>query len=135
MNKLFNITIGVLLILSFSCKKAVLVEKPPHLITDKTLFTSLAGFETALNGINTTVKYDISWVDGMLCPKTFLWSGTDIMVSASGGSIGQITDRWGNVNNAEVTFYQQHFEWLYSVVNASNTIINNAENEEISYRE
>ncbi len=126
MNKIIKYLV-VIIILSGSCQKDILDEMPPHLITSQTLFTNVAGFETALNGINTTVKYEYCWVDGMLCPKTFVWSGTDIMVSNNHGSIGFITDMWGDVNNSEVTFYKQHFAWLYSVVNAANTIINNAE--------
>ena len=49
--KSFNIITVILIVIFFAgCEADMLVEKPQHLITSETLYSSLAGFETGLNG-------------------------------------------------------------------------------------
>jgi hypothetical protein len=50
-----NLSITIVLVcislLFASCAKDTLIEKPPHVITAETLYTSVAGFEAGLNGL------------------------------------------------------------------------------------
>lgn len=111
-----------------SCNKTLLEERPPHLITTETLYTSLAGFESGLNGLYSLVRKEREGLDGgtsLIC--NIMMNGTDNMVTnhtVSGFS--QIAETWGNANTPSSTFYEGVFNWLYQVVNASNTIINQA---------
>lgn len=111
-----------------SCDKTLLEERPPHLITTETLYTSLAGFESGLNGLYSLVRKEREGLDGgtsLIC--NMMMNGTDNMVTnhtVSGFS--QISETWGNANTPSSTFYEGVFNWLYQVVNTSNTIINQA---------
>lgn len=120
----------VLLVLAATgCSKDLLNEKPPHLISTESLYTSLAGFESGLNGLYSLVRSEREGLNGgtaLVC--NLFMNGTDNMVTnhtVSGFS--QIAEGWGALNNPASTFYADVFTWLYQVVNSANTIINQAE--------
>ena len=55
--KSFNIITVILIVIFFAgCEADMLVEKPQHLITSETLYSSLAGFETGLNGAYSLIR-------------------------------------------------------------------------------
>ena len=127
-----HIILSVFLLLTFSCSKEELEENPPHLITTETLYTSLAGFEAGLNGVYNLVRMEREGGNG--CRMEIFMNGTDNLTPNSDskdiGNWGEIPRFWGDRLNAQDVAVRNHFRWLYSVVNAANTIINQAQTRE-----
>lgn len=118
-----------LVILLFGCTEDLLNEKPPHLITTESLYSTLAGFETGLNGLYASLRLERQTTTDIELRAGMFFGGTDNMVSNYKSSRGFnfITQQWGDSNNPSEDFYADVFIWLYSIINASNTIINQAE--------
>lgn len=123
---------ALLISLMMGCSKDELNETPPHLISTETLYTSLAGFDAGLNGLYSLVRMEREGGNG--ARMEIFMNGTDNLTPNSDskdlGNWGEIPRFWGDRLNAQDVAVRNHFRWLYSVVNASNTIINQAENRE-----
>lgn len=131
MKKILSIIIAfiaIFLIESCSADKW-LEEKPPHLITTETLYTSLNGFEAGLNGAYSLVRGEREGRDGssenLRADITML--GTDNIVPNTRGGIGFIALTWDTRNVSTDANLSSIFLWLYQIINATNTIINQAE--------
>ena len=128
MKHLSKIIFVLLVMATTGCSKDLLDEKPPHLIATESLYTSLAGFESGLNGLYSLVRSEREGLNGgtaLVC--NLFMNGTDNMVTnhtVSGFS--QIAEGWGALNNPANAFYADVFTWLYQVINSANTIINQA---------
>src|SRR5690554_226634 len=122
--------ISALLIIS-ACSDAWLEEKPPHLITTESLYTSYNGFEAGLNGLYVLVRGERGGRDGTnyLRADMFL-NGTDNMVTNHRDGFARVAEDWVAQNTAFNSDIESTFNWLYRTINASNTIINQAENRE-----
>ncbi|HOS70980.1 MAG TPA: RagB/SusD family nutrient uptake outer membrane protein [Bacteroidales bacterium] len=112
-----------------SCNESWLSEKPPHLITTETLYTNLAGFETGLNGLYGMVRMEREGRTGAndLIADMFMNGVDNLVTNHRDVGFSMICERWGDLNNPENAHYIGVFEWLYSIINAANTIINQAE--------
>lgn len=124
--------IEVIVLTSFlGCSEDLLNEKPPHLISTESLYTSLNGFEAGLNGLYATLRLEkrAFYGDDEIRAGIYL-AGTDNLVvnSPSTIHINLITREWKDTNHPLQEFYADAFLWLYSIINAANTIINQAEN-------
>lgn len=119
----------VLLILAFGCSEDLLDEKPPQIISTESLFTTLAGFDAGLNGLYATLREERECVRDIELRAGMFFGGNDNLVSNYKSSYGYnlITQLWGNSNYPLEEFYSDTFTWLYSTINAANTIINQAE--------
>ena len=53
--------------------------------------------------------------------------GTDNLCANWRQGFGVIGTFWGDLNNPSNSYFENVFAWLYSIVNATNTIINQAE--------
>jgi starch-binding outer membrane protein, SusD/RagB family len=132
MKKIFK-KLAVLLmfiaLLPAGCSKDILNETPPHLISTETLYTSLTGFDAGLNGLYNLVRMEREGGNG--CRMEIFMNGTDNLTPNSDskdlGNWGEIPRFWGDRLNAQDVAVRNHFRWLYSVVNAANTIISQAE--------
>lgn len=127
--KRISTKISIIILLALvSCSKDTLVETPPHLITTETLYTSLTGFEAGLNGLYGLVRMEREGGNG--CRMEIFMNGTDNLTPNSDskdiGNWGEIPRFWGVRLNAQDVAVRNHFRWLYSVVNAANTIISQA---------
>jgi hypothetical protein len=118
------------------CSKEWLDEKPPHLISTESLYTSLAGFEAGLNGLYTLVRQEREGGEGDNTNPgggsnqlrfELSTNGTDNMCSNRVDRFAILAATWGAINSPQDINLSSHFIWLYRVVNAANTIINNAE--------
>ncbi|MEX0685714.1 MAG: RagB/SusD family nutrient uptake outer membrane protein [Balneolales bacterium] len=109
-----------------------LEEKPPHLISSETLYTSHSGFQTGLNGLYSLVRQEREGENSSPNQLRFELSitGTDNMVSNREDRFSILSSEWGSRNNSENVHLKSHFEWLYEIVNAANTIINQAEDKD-----
>lgn len=125
MNTRYYFLIFLVTALFQSCDKDILNENPPHLITTETLYTSVDGFEAGLNGIYATVRDDRT--DEAL--SVMFMGGTDNLVTNhnSSSGINFIWENWRDANNPMVGDYATVFGRMYGIINAANTIINQAE--------
>ena len=112
-----------------SCSDDLLIERPPNIITADNLFADVAGFETALNGVYSLVRLDREGLSSVndLRAEVYM-NGTDNMLTnhRSGGYSRMAMD-WEERNGPLYGNFERHFNWLYQVVNATNTIITRAE--------
>lgn len=128
-SKSFNIIfVSVVLAGLMGCSEELLDEKPPHLITTETLYVNLVGFESGLNGIYALVRGEREGRTGSnsLRADVFM-TGTDNMVPNHSGGFSQVAERWNTLNGPFDPEIGGAFEWLYQIVNAANTVINQAE--------
>lgn len=119
-----------LMILLISCTEDLLEEKTPHLITSESLYTSLAGFETGLNGLYALVRIEREATRGVDNdpPADMVMNGTDNMVTNHRSGFSSIPENWSALSSPSQSVYLVTFSWLYNIVNAANTIINQASN-------
>lgn len=109
-------------------------EDIPHLITSETLYQNLQGFEAGLNGLYALVREERSGLNDYLGAHWL--NGVDNMVNnygGSGSSAWGVAYDWGAVNNPVHPSHLRPFLWLYRTVNAANTVINRAENEDVNW--
>ena len=134
------ILFGLIVLVSFSCKKTFLDETPASVLSPENLYVNKSGFEQGLFGLYNQVRQERG---GYLQNGTTADPNNDItngimMVGvdnaysnfpaannekyynyfSTGSSISLVTDNY----NSTV------FSWLYQVINGANTIINRADN-------
>lgn len=135
-NIIFKISIIIISLVTISsCNDDLLMEKPPHLITSETLYTNYAGFEAGLNGLYAQVRREreASYGDHSMMGSMFMF-GTD-NATVNHQDIGYVMTAmlWKNNNNPFNEENENVFIWLYNVINAANTIINQAEKEDVDW--
>lgn len=115
----------------------LLDEESPHLTTAQTTFTNYDGFQSALAGINAEARQEIQWIQGYgngLLFQNFYRMGTDVGVTNLASRFGLVAMEWRDTNNPDYFEYLTMFNWLYSMVNASNTVITRADNPDIDWQ-
>jgi hypothetical protein len=119
MKKIFNYTILLVLviILLAGCSKNVLEENPPNILSGPTILKNYNGFEAALNGLYNLARYS-RWQSEKIENAI---NGVDNMCSNYRRS--DIFWNWTTSNNPSNVDLLQTWQWLYEIVNASNTII------------
>lgn len=123
----FRIIILIQIILLISCSESWLDEKPPHLIASETLYANLAGFETGLNGLYSLVREERGDYGGTSLRCDMLLNCNDNICTNAAGQFALTAQDFNNLLNADDIYVTSNFTWLYNVVNAANTIINQAE--------
>ena len=113
----------ILLAIFTACSSDILDETPPHFIATDNLYMSFEGLETGINGLYSLVRSEREGFGTQLIADMVM-NGTDnICTNHRLAGFNTIAFEWGDVNNPSQDFYSNVFEWLYSIVNASNTII------------
>ena len=124
------------MIIITGCAEEWLDEKPPHLISTQSLYTTLAGFETGLNGLYQLVRQEREGGENARDDKggsnqlryELAATTTDVFaVNRVGSRFTLLATEWGALNSPENPELRDHFIWLYKVNNAANSIINNAQ--------
>ncbi len=124
--KEYKSIILLLITLLIACDESLLEEQPPHLITAETLYTSIDGLETGLNGIYSLVRREHS--GGLNFHADMFQSGTDnLTANWNQGFNLNVATSWGSDNHPSNNYFPRIFNWLYELVNAANTLINRAE--------
>src|SRR5690554_2163155 len=129
-SKITYITFLLILILTGCNNDESLQEIPPHIITSDRLYTNYSGFEMGINGAYSEIRYEIRDA-GM--PFQIFVTGTDNMSPNYISSFGTLASKWGDVNNSENSYLRDTFNWLYGIINAANTLLERAENEEVDW--
>jgi len=136
--KLFNkFFILVFLLGMFAgCSESYLEEDPPHIIAADNLYTDLTGFEAGLNGLYAQFRMERggatfgSGNDMLIDPAV---TGTDNIYGNERSGWARDGNDWGTRSTPTNAHYRNFWEWIYSTINAANTIINRAENPEINW--
>lgn len=109
-----------------SCKKSVLTENPPQILTADNLYVNYAGFQNGLNGLYSQVRRCRSGLTTSDPTNDLMFecnfAGTDNAYD-NYASTGVIYNNWGAQNNASVASYNYIWSYLYQTINAANTII------------
>ncbi len=125
--KAYKLIITLALLSLVACQDSLLEENPPNLITRDRLFSNISGFENGITGLYALVKKEKESITGTALVADMMQNGTDNMVTNHFvGGFTTIAERWGSVNNPSDAIYENVFTWLYSIVNAANTIIEEA---------
>jgi hypothetical protein len=125
---LMNImTVALAIIMLAGCSKDVLEENPPNILAGQTLYRDLAGFEAGLNGLYNIARHG-------------RWQSEKIENALNGVDNGcsnyrrsDIFWNWGSSNSPADGDLLETFQWLYEVINASNTIIYYADGEDVNW--
>jgi hypothetical protein len=122
----FRLAIILFTIILFTgCSEDWLKEEPPHLITTTSIYSNYNGFITGLNGLTSLVREERTRLGG----NDMFVNGTDNMVANLATNIAEfatLTQDW-NLTTAETTVIVENFAWLYSVINAANTVLTQVE--------
>lgn len=120
---------------SLSACNDILTEDPKNIIVADKLYTDLAGFETALNGLYSLVRRERNGqnndVNNLIA--TVYSSGTDNGFGIYLSPTERIFNEWTVRNNPADGFITEIWTWLYQTVNAANTVIDRAENPDVKW--
>lgn len=123
MNYLYKFSIVLVLATFIACTSDFLKETPPHFIATENLFTSFEGLETGINGLYSLARSEREGFGSQLIADMAM-NGTDnICTNHRLSGFNSIASLWGTNNNPSASFYANAFEWLYSIINSANTII------------
>lgn len=112
-------------------------ENPPHIVTTDDIYKDLAGFEAGLNGLYAVVRQEMELGGFNRLPAEIAYgNGTDVLSANSAlrdDSFSRIAENYGDVVNPRDPWLTRYFEWLYRIINSSNSIINQAAEREINW--
>lgn len=105
----------------------LLTENPPHIIVADNLYLDEAGFDAGLASLYALARKEHEPIVGTGQAWNSMWNvGTDAVFGEDNG-FSRIFNEWGAEVNPTVHFFQTEWTWLYEIINASNTIINRAD--------
>jgi len=127
-----------LLLIAFACSEDELIENPPHILAADNLYLDMAGFEAGINGLYAQFRRERagqSWgsANDLLIDPAL--SGTDNCYGNHRAGWARIGNDWGTRNIPTENHYRDFWNWLYSTINAANTIIERAENPDVDWTE
>lgn len=136
MNKIFKISLlSIILGSSLGCKKTFLDETPQAIIAPDNLYVDKAGFEAGLYGLYNLVRSERKGLNGSASDitNTAFTIGVDNAYSLypAGGAAESVFNDFGVRMNAGDGYISRLFAYLYSTINAANTIIDRSEDEKI----
>lgn len=113
-----------------------LEEKPKDIISADNLYQNYDGFETGINGL---YSYVLKERQGPGTSQSYVFNipmmgGLDISYVTRWFSPGILGFIELELINSEVGEFGELFDWLYQVINAANTIIDRAENENVDWQ-
>ncbi len=135
-NKIFILL--VFLAVGFACSEDELIENPPHILAADNLYVDYAGFQAGINGLYAQFRRERAgetWGssnDLLIDPAL---SGVDNCFGNHRSGWAQIGNAWGTRNKPTEGHYRNFWNWLYSTINAANTIIARAENPDVKWTE
>lgn len=109
------------------CSNDILEESPPNLLSGETLYTDLTGFEAGLNGLYNLARHG-RWQSEKI---EYALNGVDNM--SSNYKRSNVFYAWKSTNSPADDDLLEVFAWLYETINAANTIISRAENDEVDW--
>lgn len=134
-NTIFYIVFIFSTLLTSCLSDDFLDENIKDLISADNLFTDFKGFESALNGLNALAVKEHAYEgdNANYCYNTMMVQGMDNMWSPRWGGISQAMNEYDGKLTSQIGQIRLTWEWLYQIINASNTIIERAENQNIDW--
>ncbi|MEW4923955.1 RagB/SusD family nutrient uptake outer membrane protein [Algibacter sp. 2305UL17-15] len=127
-----------LLLTIVSCSDNFLEQNTPHIIAADNLYVDEAGFDAGLNGLYALARMERAGVPTDNSPSgssnnliaAMMMGGTDIIYGNRPWNSERFLNDWGDqvIGGDAQTYFSKTWNWLYEIINASNTIINRAEN-------
>lgn len=113
------------------------MEAPRDIISPESLYRNAEGFQAGLNGLYNLVRQERSGDNNNtnLLSSTAALIGTDNAYANWRAGAGRIFNELGPRSNPTQSHYRRVWNWLYEISNATNTIINRADNEAIEWTE
>ena len=115
-----------------SCSDDYLIQETPHFISPDNLYTDEAGFDAGLNGLYALVRSERGGVagDSNNLVASMMMAGTDIIYPGRRWNSEKFLIDWGEdvIGVNAQGYFEWVWNWLYRIINSSNTIINRAEN-------
>lgn len=112
---------------SLSCNKDFLTEKPLAEIAPDNLYVNKAGFESGLYGIYNLWRAERKGINGasndMAMTPAFIGVDNAYSLRPAGNAPEQVFNDFGVRLNPSDSYIKRVWEWLYQVVNATNTLI------------
>jgi starch-binding outer membrane protein, SusD/RagB family len=133
-------TFALVIVIIQGCEKFsddYLNENPPHYLTSDNLFRDVEGFELGLNGLYNLARQYLSGTSHHRMRAEIGMSGTDVLVANSAlrdDSFSRISENWGDINNPQDPWLSEYFAHMYKIINAANTIINQAEIKDVDWK-
>ncbi|MEQ9290183.1 MAG: RagB/SusD family nutrient uptake outer membrane protein [Cyclobacteriaceae bacterium] len=134
--------VGVFAVLltPLACNDEFLDQETPHFIGPDNLYVDEAGFDAGLNGLYSLARIERAGVPTNGNPtgtsnnlvSSMMIGGTDVIYGNRPWGSERFLNDWGAqvIGDDASTYFTRVWNWLYEIVNASNTIINRAENGE-----
>ncbi|MFN7200109.1 MAG: RagB/SusD family nutrient uptake outer membrane protein [Bacteroidota bacterium] len=117
----------LLVAFSLSCNKDFLTEKPLAEIAPDNLYVNKAGFESGLYGIYNLWRAERKGINGasndMAMTPAFIGVDNAYSLRPAGNAPEQVFNDFGVRLNPSDSYIKRVWEWLYQVVNATNTLI------------
>lgn len=127
----YKITALLIVVGMFSCSESILEEVPPNILSSESLYQDYGGFDGGLNGLYSLQRARMV-ADGNSDLIDAATNGVDNMCNNFGGDDMYIY--WEGQNSPESGHLLSVWENLYEIVNAANTIINRAENDDVDWK-
>lgn len=134
MKQITYMLLSLMVFISCQDETEFLKELPKDQITADNLYVDDAGFRNGLNAIYSLVSTEFGNRTDNLTQQIWV-IGVDNGFSGWENARTRICNSWGSLNNPEVEYYQDLFSWFYRVINASNTIINRANDPDVMITE
>lgn len=134
MKKIYTfIFILVLSLGFFSCGEDYLDELPRNILTSDNLYLTPSGFENGLNAIYALVRQERSSYGSNNCRSAFANAGTDDYYMARYNVNDAIFGNWGSYMHSQSLGLSENWSWLYRIINSANTIIDRADNPDLTW--
>lgn len=132
--KIINIYLLLSITVLFtSCNEEDYLEEDPRgVLTSENLYKTEEGFQNGLNALYSLVRQERNAESGRMHGMLW-WSSTDNSYNSIYNSPDLPYIQWGEFNNPNVVFYSNTWNWLYTTINAANTIIARSDNAFISW--
>lgn len=131
MKKIIVLSIFSIAMFFLSCNEDFLQEEPKSFIGADNLYTDLSGFEAGIVGLYKKVRDEIGYDSYYSC--LYWWATTDLMFPGNPSSVSNPYVYYGAYNNPSASFVEQRWTVHYETINACNTIIERAENEDVDW--
>jgi hypothetical protein len=128
--------LAVTILVSVSCQDQFLDQEIPHVIAPDNLYVDEVGFDAGLNGLYALARVERAGLPSNSNPTgnsnnltcAMMMAGTDIYGNRPWNAELFLND-WGEqvLGNAAQGYFSGTWNWLYEIINASNTIINRAD--------
>ncbi len=136
MNQSVKYALGLLMLAATptlnSCQNDFLVEKPLDILTPDNLYVNKGGFESGLYGLYNMVRRERTGTDGnnngLILTPAFVGVDNGFSLYPGTGAYEQVFNEFGIQLNSSDGSVRQTWEYLYQVINATNTIVGRAEN-------